>query len=127
MRTARTVPPPTPLAAVAAAQYAYLTTVGRVSGEPREIEIWFSTAGRSIYLISGGEDRSNWVRNLIANPAASVRIGPHGGRYQARFELTDAERQTAAHGLAAKYRPGAGDDWKAGYLIALDLVSGPTA
>jgi hypothetical protein len=28
--------------------YCYLTTAGRVSGEPREIEIWFGLDGRTL-------------------------------------------------------------------------------
>jgi hypothetical protein len=28
--------------------YCYLTTIGRVSGEPREIEIWFGLDGRTL-------------------------------------------------------------------------------
>ena len=54
--------------------YCYLTTRGRVSGEPREIEIWFALEGRTVYLLSGGRDRSNWVRNLQADPSVRVRI-----------------------------------------------------
>ena len=34
--------------------YCYLTTTGRVSGEPREIEIWFGLAGDTLYMLSGG-------------------------------------------------------------------------
>ena len=55
--------------------YCYLTTTGRVSGRPREIEIWFGLEGRTLYMLSGGGDRSDWVRNLIAQPRVSVRLG----------------------------------------------------
>ena len=30
----------------------------------------------AIYLLSGGRDRSDWVRNLQANPAVSIELGP---------------------------------------------------
>ena len=43
--------------ALAAEDYCYLTTTGRVSGEPREIEIWFALEGGSLYMLSGGRDR----------------------------------------------------------------------
>lgn len=59
---------------LAAEQHCYLTTTGRSSGEPREIEIWFALAGSTAYMLSGGRDRSNWVRNLIADPDVEVRI-----------------------------------------------------
>ena len=55
--------------------YCYLTTTGRVSGTPREIEIWFALEGSTLYMLSGGGDRSNWVQNLLRKPAVTVRIG----------------------------------------------------
>ena len=61
--------------ALAAEQYCYLTTTGRTSGEPREIEIWFGLDGESLYLMSGGRDRSHWVRNMRKEPAVTVRNG----------------------------------------------------
>lgn len=50
--------------------FCYLTTIGRVSGEPREIEIWFGLDGDTLYMLSGGRERSN----LRACPAARA---PH--------------------------------------------------
>jgi deazaflavin-dependent oxidoreductase (nitroreductase family) len=58
--------------------YCYLTTTGRRTGRPHTIEIWFGTPadrpGR-IYLMSGGGDRSDWVRNLRVEPRVTVRVG----------------------------------------------------
>lgn len=54
--------------------YAYLTTVGRKSGKPHRIEIWFGVEGSRIFLMSGGRDRSDWVKNLIANPKVTIEI-----------------------------------------------------
>ena len=39
-------------------EYCYLTTKGRNTGNPHEIEIWFGANGNSIYLLSGGGDAS---------------------------------------------------------------------
>jgi deazaflavin-dependent oxidoreductase (nitroreductase family) len=44
-----------------------ITTIGRKSGQPRRIEIWFYRAGEGIYL-SGGPGRRSWYANLLANP-----------------------------------------------------------
>ncbi|HXJ63093.1 MAG TPA: nitroreductase family deazaflavin-dependent oxidoreductase [Actinomycetota bacterium] len=57
--------------------YCYLTTTGRRTGEPHTIEIWFGmpSDGRALYLLSGGGDRSDWVRNLVGNPKVDLRIG----------------------------------------------------
>jgi deazaflavin-dependent oxidoreductase (nitroreductase family) len=56
-----------------------LTTVGRVTGRPHVVEIWFAHRELTIYLLSGGGDRSDWVRNLIRTPAVRVRAG--GGEH----------------------------------------------
>ena len=56
------------LAPLAGESYCYLTTTGRVSGEPREIEIWFGLEGATLYMLSGGRDRSDWVKNLLREP-----------------------------------------------------------
>src|SRR3954454_20619197 len=44
--------------------YCYLTTTGRVSGKAREIEVWFGLDANTLYMLSGGRDRSDWVKNL---------------------------------------------------------------
>jgi hypothetical protein len=45
-------------------EYCYLTTTGRISGRPHEIEIWFGINENSLYLLSGGGERSDWVKNI---------------------------------------------------------------
>lgn len=53
----------------------YLETTGRVSGQPRETEIWFALDGDDLYLLSGGGLAKDWVRNLRANPRVRFRVG----------------------------------------------------
>lgn len=55
----------------------HVETVGRISGQPRLIEIWFAADPRldRIYLLSGGRDRVHWVRNIRQNGAVRVQIG----------------------------------------------------
>ncbi|MFA5884506.1 MAG: nitroreductase/quinone reductase family protein [Acidimicrobiia bacterium] len=55
--------------------YCYLTTQGRVSGRPHAIEIWFAVDGTMLFMLAGARERSDWVRNLMADPAVTVRIG----------------------------------------------------
>ena len=55
-------------------QYLYLTTVGRKTGAPREIEIWFTRTGARCYLIAEHRERANWVQNILHNPRVSFRI-----------------------------------------------------
>lgn len=92
--------------------YCYLTTTGRKSGEPREIEIWYGVIAGKLYMLSGsGEDargpKAHWVRNLLKTPAVTVRIkdGTHAGtaRVVERGTPEDAAARTL---LVEKYQPG---------------------
>jgi deazaflavin-dependent oxidoreductase (nitroreductase family) len=111
--------------ALAGEPFCYLTTKGRVSGEPRQIEIWFALDGSTLYMLSGGGDRSNWVRNLIATPAVSVRIADRTFAGRARIVDDPDEDARARELLLAKYSPGyAGDlsDWgRTALPVAADL------
>jgi deazaflavin-dependent oxidoreductase (nitroreductase family) len=113
------------LASLAGESYCYLTTTGRVSGEPREIEIWFGLQGPTLYMLSGGGDRSDWVKNLTREPAVAVRIGERTFAGEARV-VTDPDEMTRVRDLLFdKYSPGySGDlvDWRERSLpIAVDL------
>jgi deazaflavin-dependent oxidoreductase (nitroreductase family) len=112
-------------AALAAEQYCYLTTTGRVSGEPREIEIWFGLEGRTLYMLSGGRDRANWVRNLLADPAVSVRIGENRFKGTARIVEGPDEDALARRLVLDKYSPGysgdLGDYGRNALPVAVDL------
>jgi deazaflavin-dependent oxidoreductase (nitroreductase family) len=105
--------------------YCYLTTTGRVSGEPREIEIWFGLVGPTLYMLSGGGERSNWVRNLLREPAVTVRIGGVTQPGRARVVEDHDEDETARKLLFDKYSSRYGgdlDDWRSTALpIAVDL------
>lgn len=78
-------------------------------------------------MLSGGRDRSDWVRNLQADPKVTVRIGGREGDGTARvLEPGTAEDATARRLLLAKYqRPGKDDlvEWGASSLpVAVDLA-----
>ena len=55
-------------------KYLYLTTVGRKTGNPHRIEIWFTVYNHRIYLISGGGTRSDWVKNLLVDSSVDTLI-----------------------------------------------------
>ena len=82
-------------------EYAYLTTTGRVTGRAHEIEIWFFEHEGSLYLLSGGADRSDWVRNLRAEPQVSIRLGDRTTAGVARIvdDPTEAVQSIAREGL----------------------------
>jgi len=85
-------------------EYCYVTTKGRVTGKPHEIEIWFGAIGDTIYLLSGGGDKAEWVKNMRVQPWVEVRIGKHNFKGQVRFELKTEEETQVRELLAAKYQ-----------------------
>ena len=89
-------------------QFCYLTTTGRVTGSPHAVEIWFAFGpgpGRTLYMLSGGRDRADWVKNLRRDPAVTIRLGRDTYRARARVVEPDAPEDTVArHALCAKYQ-----------------------
>ena len=113
-------------AALAALDFGYVTTRGRTSGRPHRIEIWFAASPDSdtIFMLSGGRDRADWVRNLVASPRCTVEIGDaRFTGYGRVIEGTD-EDEPARTLVYDKYA--SGDDlasWRATALpIAIDLT-----
>ena len=110
---------------LAGEEYCYLTTVGRITGRAHRIEIWFAIDGGTLYMLSGGRDRSDWVKNLSRNPMVTVEIGRQTfeGRARVLTDPTEADRARAL--LYDKYAPGySGDltDWRRSSLpVAVDL------
>lgn len=94
-------------------EYCYLTTTGRVTGKPHEIEIWFGVKDSSLYLLSGGRENSDWVRNLIKNPSATVRILKHIFRGTARLVIDTEEDTMTRYMLAEKYQ-----EWEEGRTLS---------
>ena len=95
--------------------YLYLTTTGRVTGQPREIEIWFTEQGGHFYLVAERE-RANWVRNIQSQPQVKVRVGDAEINAIARVVHDDREPQLAATVKAlfdAKY------GWSDGLIVEL--------
>jgi deazaflavin-dependent oxidoreductase (nitroreductase family) len=62
-------------ASLAGEQVLHLTTIGRVTGRPREIEIWFILCREKFYLFSEQGETAEWVKNIRRSPNVSVRIG----------------------------------------------------
>jgi deazaflavin-dependent oxidoreductase (nitroreductase family) len=69
-------------------QFLYLTTRGRKSGQPREIEIWFTELAGSYYVIAE-HSTSNWIQNLRVHPEVQVRV--EGKSYAARARILSPE------------------------------------
>ena len=67
--------------------FLYLTTTGRRTGLPREIEIWFTERDGRYYLIAEHRESAQWVRNLRAQPRVHVRLGDR--RFEATARVVD--------------------------------------
>jgi deazaflavin-dependent oxidoreductase (nitroreductase family) len=100
------------LSGLAKQDYCYLTTTGRITGRPHEIEIWFGVQDRSLYLLSGSEI-SDWVKNLLKTPAVTVRIAKHTFAGTARLVKDQGEEQIARYLLAEKYQ-----EWEEGKTLS---------
>lgn len=94
-------------------EYCYLTTTGRVSGRPHEIEIWFGLRNDTVYLLSGGGEKSDWVKNLLKDPAVTMRIGKHTFNGTARLVKEKDEDTLARYLLAEKYQ-----EWEEGKILS---------
>jgi deazaflavin-dependent oxidoreductase (nitroreductase family) len=55
--------------------YLYITTTGRKTGLPREIEIWFVEIDGRVYILAEHGYKAHWVQNILANPHVHVRMG----------------------------------------------------
>jgi deazaflavin-dependent oxidoreductase (nitroreductase family) len=106
--------------------FCYLTTTGRVTGRPHTIEIWFALDRRTLYMLSGGRDNADWVKNILRQPQAMVRLRDvvYPGRARVVEEGGD-EDALARRIVVDKYQPGYGEDlsgWgRESLVVAVDL------
>ena len=111
-----------------AVEFCYLTTTGRVTVNPHEIEIWFGIQNSGVYLMSGGGTKSDWVKNLLKNPDVIVRIARHTFAGTARLVKEEQEEMIARNMLADKYNEreadGSLDEWaRTAVVVAIDVKS----
>jgi deazaflavin-dependent oxidoreductase (nitroreductase family) len=99
----------------------HLTTVGRKTGKPRTIEIWFVSYQGRIYLLAEHGLKAHWVRNLQANPDVIIEIGQ--SRFQARGRILDDardQREWQAVADVSRRKYGWGDGWPVAFDIPRD-------
>ncbi len=111
----------------------YVTTTGRVTGKPHEIEIWFGLDGDTVYILAGGREKSDWVKNVMKTPAVRVRIAGKHFAGAARIVTTKDEDALARRLLLEKYtarysgdpstslRTGLSDWGKSALPVAIDI------
>jgi deazaflavin-dependent oxidoreductase (nitroreductase family) len=92
-------------------KFLYLTTIGRITGVPREIEIWFVEWDGKLYVLAEHFHQAQWVKNIERNPRVRVRLGEQRFDATARIlgQESDREGWQAAQRLAReKYGWGEG-------------------
>ncbi|HEX2058041.1 MAG TPA: nitroreductase family deazaflavin-dependent oxidoreductase [Actinomycetota bacterium] len=73
-----------------------LTTVGRKTGQPRQVPVLYLRDGRRMWVVAsnyGQERHPAWSANLLANPHATVTI--RGTRQQVRARLATEDEKAA--------------------------------
>lgn len=112
---------------LASLPFGYLTTTGRVSGRSHRIEIWFALHDGVVYLLSGGRDAADWVRNILVTPEVVFEIGDVRRLTRARvLEPGTREDAIARRLLLEKYGGGGEnlDGWARTSLpVAIDWPS----
>ena len=99
-----------------APEFLYLTTRGRRSGQPREIEIWFTERGGRYYVIAEHGNAAHWVRNLRAHDSVGVRLS--GRTFAGRARVVDGPADRAL-GAAIRALSEAKYGWGDGLVVEL--------
>jgi len=92
--------------------FAYLTTTGRKSGKPHRVEIWFALDAGRMFMLSGGGERADWLKNIRKDPNIRVQVGSRTTPARARV-ARGADDQRARELLDAKYM-----GWKRGKKLS---------
>lgn len=107
-----------------AEHFLYLTTTGRRTGVPRQIEIWFVAHGGRYYMVSERREGSHWVKNIQSQARVLFSVGTRSDRgagtqptaAMARTVSADREPELAARVCALmdeKY------GWSDGLIVEL--------
>jgi deazaflavin-dependent oxidoreductase (nitroreductase family) len=76
-------------------EFVYVTTTGRKTGLPREIEIWFVEGEGCIYILAEHGLKAKWVQNIIGNPNVRVRL--RNRHYVGTARVLDAMKDAEAY------------------------------
>jgi len=95
---------------LASLPFGYLTTTGRVTGRSHRIEIWFALHADTVYVLSGGRDGSDWVRNLLVTPDVVFEIGGVRRLTRARALAAGTDEDALARRLLLEKYGGPGEN-----------------
>jgi deazaflavin-dependent oxidoreductase (nitroreductase family) len=102
------------LEAVEKEKFVYLTTIGRNTGKPHRVELWFAIGTNGVYLSHEGE-RTDWMRNAQKRGRVKVEIGGVKFDADAKLAISGEAREEGKRALYEKYYGSANkeviDDW----------------
>lgn len=110
--------------------FLYLTTRGRNSGLPRQIEIWFVEHEGKHYMVAEMRENAGWVKNIQAHPNVTFSVGPRDAP-DSVVPKTKANARTidraafpelsaaVANAMNEKYK------WSDGLIVELTPISTP--
>lgn len=104
--------------------FGYLTTTGRITGRSHRIEIWFALDGDVVYLLSGGGDGSDWVRNIHVTPDVVFEIGDVRRLTRARVVQPGTDEDATARRLLFEKYSGPGEDLEEWARTSLPVAIG---
>jgi len=93
----------------------HLTTTNRENGRLRIVEAPYALDGRTLYVLAESGPLAAWVRDVLRDPAVSVRVGETALHGRASVLDPGPEVERARELLLAKY--GAGDPVDVSYWI----------
>jgi deazaflavin-dependent oxidoreductase (nitroreductase family) len=100
----------------------YLTTLGRRTGRPHRVEMWFAVHGGRMYLLAGGRERSDWIQNIRANARVAVELAGVTRAGMARVLPPDAADDQLARELLVRKYAAVEDDLEEWGRTALPVV-----
>jgi deazaflavin-dependent oxidoreductase (nitroreductase family) len=99
-------------------KYAYVTTTGRKSGLPRQIEIWFVATDGKIYILAEHGLKAQWVQNILVNPEVHVKIGDQ--EWNGTASVLDPEKNADVY-IRAQELSRQKYDWGDGLPVEISL------
>lgn len=75
-----------------------ITTIGRKSGKPHTMPIWYVVDDGKVLVQSGSDGKTDWYRNLQKTPAVTLKQDRYTFRARGRL-LTDPKDVERVHAL----------------------------
>ncbi len=79
-----------------------LTHIGRKTGQPHEVTIWFVFDGERMYLATANVNRQ-WIKNVMKTPRVKLSVAGENFEGEVRFINDAAERNRVLDKFRRKY------------------------